>query len=94
MVQQLIERVSCEKTEFDFEHRLRMPSGGVKYLHIVGRPSINEFGHFEFVGAVTDVTERKRVELALRQSSEQLAKQGAQFDELFEQAPEGIVLLM
>lgn len=69
-VQQIIERVSRERTEFDFEHRLLMPDGSVKYLRVVGRPSKDEWGCFEFVGAVTDVTERKRAGEALRASEQ------------------------
>jgi C4-dicarboxylate-specific signal transduction histidine kinase len=53
--------------DFDFEHRLLMPNGSVKYLRVVGRPSKSESGRFEFVGAVTDITERKRAEEELRQ---------------------------
>ena len=59
-VQQLIDRVSHERVEFDFEHRLLMPEGSVKYLRVVGHPSKDESGCFEFVGAVTDITDRKR----------------------------------
>ena len=62
VVQQLIERVTREKKEFDFEHRLLMPDGSVKFIRAVGHPSIDESGNFEFVGAVTDITERKRGE--------------------------------
>jgi PAS domain S-box-containing protein len=61
-VQQLIERVTRERKEFDFEHRLLMPDGAVKFIRAVGHPSIDESGNFEFVGAVTDITERKRGE--------------------------------
>ena len=61
-VRQFVDRVSQQKTVFDFEHRLLMPDGSVKYIHIVGRPSENESGIPEFVGAVTDVSERKRAE--------------------------------
>jgi PAS domain S-box-containing protein len=61
-VQELIERVSRERKDFDIEHRLLMPDGSVKYLRVVGHPSTNESGSFEFVGAVTDITERKRGE--------------------------------
>jgi len=92
-VQQLIERVSRERTDFDVEHRLLMPNGCVKYVHVVGHPSTDEWGCFEFVGAVTDITERKQAEAALLRGAQQLATQKAQLDELFEQAPEGIVLL-
>ncbi len=73
-VQQLMERVSRERTEFDFEHRLLMPDGSVKYLRVVGSPSQKENGCFEFVGAVTDITERKRADDALRRSEGCLAE--------------------
>jgi PAS domain S-box-containing protein len=61
-VRQWIERVTREKKEFDFEHRLLMPDGAVKFVRVVGHPSPDESGNFEFVGAVTDITERKRGE--------------------------------
>jgi PAS domain S-box-containing protein len=73
-VRQLIERVSREKAEFDFEHRLLMPNGSVKYLRVVGHPSKDERGSFEFVGAVTDITESKQAEEALRRSESYLAE--------------------
>jgi PAS domain S-box-containing protein len=92
-VQQLIERVSRERTKFDVEHRLLLPNGSVKHLHVVGHPSTDLWGRFEFVGAVTDITGRKQAEAALLRSTEQLTIQEAQLDELFEQAPEGVVLL-
>ena len=72
-MQEIFERASREKSEFDLEHRLLMPDKSVKYLHVVGRPSTDERGRFEFVGAVTDLTERKRAEEALRQTQATLA---------------------
>jgi len=65
-MQQLLERVSRQRREFDIEYRLRMPDGSVKYVHVVGRPSENESGCLEFVGAVTDISERKRAEQKFR----------------------------
>jgi PAS domain S-box-containing protein len=73
-LQQRIERVSSERTEFDFELRLLMPDGSIKYLRVVGRPSKDSRGQFEFVGAVTDITESKRAEEALRRSEAYLAE--------------------
>jgi PAS domain S-box-containing protein len=62
-LRQLIERAEQERQGFDFEHRLLMPDGSVKYVRAVGRPSTEaESGHVEFVGAVTDITERERAE--------------------------------
>jgi C4-dicarboxylate-specific signal transduction histidine kinase len=72
LVRQTINRVSQERKHFDFEHRLLTPKGSVKYLRVVGRPSENGLGSFEFVGAVTDITERKRAEEELRQKEASL----------------------
>jgi formate hydrogenlyase transcriptional activator len=72
-VQQTIERAAQEGKDFDFEHRLLMPDGCVKYLRIVGRPSGNKSDRLEFVGAITDITERKRAEAELRMSEGYLA---------------------
>src|SRR6202048_1245030 len=62
LVRQVVDRVSHEQKDFDFEHRLLMPNGSVKYLRVVGRPSKDESGSFEFVGAVMDITGLKRAE--------------------------------
>jgi PAS domain S-box-containing protein len=75
LVSQTIERASQDGKTFDFEHRLMMPDGSVKYVRVVGHPSTNdESGDFEFVGAVTDITDRKRAEEALRRSEGYLAQ--------------------
>jgi len=62
MVQQVIARVSRDRIGFDFEHRLLMPDGSIKYLRVVGHRSSNEAGGLEFVGAVTDITEQRRAQ--------------------------------
>ncbi len=62
LVRQVIDRTSQERKDFDFEHRLLMPDDSVKYVRVVGHPSTDESGNFEFVGAVTDITERKQAE--------------------------------
>jgi signal transduction histidine kinase len=66
-VQHIIDRVTRERKDFDFQHRLLLAEGSVKYLRVVGRPSKGKSGRFEFVGAVTDITERRHAEEELRQ---------------------------
>ena len=70
LVQQVIERALQERKAFDFEHRLLMPDGSVKHLRVVGHPAEGEAGISEIVGAVTDITDRKRTDEALRESEE------------------------
>jgi len=48
--------------DFEFEHRLLMPDGSLKYVHIVAHAERDESGELEFVGAVMDTTESKRAE--------------------------------
>ncbi|MGB7283015.1 MAG: sigma 54-interacting transcriptional regulator, partial [Candidatus Acidiferrum sp.] len=94
LLQKNFERAAAEKRGCDFEHRLSLPNGSIKYVRVVAHPSpSDEPGSLLFVGAVTDITESKRAEEALRQSGEQLTTQRAQLDELFKQAPEAVVLL-
>src|SRR6266478_1744000 len=67
-VQQVIERASSERKEFALEHRLLMPDGSIKYVHVVGHPSTDEGCASEFVGAVTDITNQRQAEESLRKS--------------------------
>lgn len=68
IVQEVIDRATHEAKEFDFEHRLLMPDGYVKYVRVVGRPSAPiGSDDLEFVGAVTDITQRKRAEQELQE---------------------------
>lgn len=62
LVEQFIKQATRDASEFDFEHRLLMPDGSVKHVHVMARPSRRASGEVEFVGAVMDVTRRKRTE--------------------------------
>jgi PAS domain S-box-containing protein len=68
LVQGVIDRAVAHKEAFDFEHRLQMPDGSVKHLHVVARALVDEPHRLQFAGAVMDITARKETEQALRQS--------------------------
>ena len=66
LVRQIIDRVSQERNDFDFQHRLLMPEGLIKHVRVVGHQlPPDESGELEFIGAITDITERKRAEALL-----------------------------
>ncbi|MGO9203680.1 MAG: GAF domain-containing protein [Limisphaerales bacterium] len=62
LVQQVIDAASHGGAGLDFGHRVVMPDGSVKHLHVIAHPARSRPGEVEFVGAVMDVTERKRAE--------------------------------
>jgi PAS domain S-box-containing protein len=85
-VRHAIERASRDGKDFDFEHRLRMPDGSVKHLRVVGRPSKDESGSLEFVGAVMDVSDRKQAE-------EKIREQEVELRQILDAAPQHLVVL-
>jgi PAS domain S-box-containing protein len=72
LVQRTIERASQDGKDFDFEHRLLMPDGFIKYLHVIGHAEGDKCGQCEFVGAVMDVTAAKEAEEKIRQNEMEL----------------------
>ena len=74
LVRHVIAQAEREGTNFDCEHRLLLPDGSVRYLHVVAHALEKaESGDLEFVGAIMDVTERKRAEEALHRTQAELA---------------------
>jgi formate hydrogenlyase transcriptional activator len=74
LVEQTIDQVSQARADFDLEHRLLMPNGSVKHLHISARVVTTSPGNLEFVGAVTDVTAAKQAEEKIRQDERELRR--------------------
>jgi PAS domain S-box-containing protein len=73
LVRQTLDRTVQEGTNLDFEHRLLMPDGSTKYVHVIGRPLKNESGCLEFVGSVMDITAAKRSQRELQQALQEIA---------------------
>jgi len=65
-VKQTIERAAQDGKDFELQHRLLMPDGAVKHIHIVAHAYKGTSHEFEFVGVVMDVTEAKEAENKIR----------------------------
>jgi PAS domain S-box-containing protein len=72
-VQEALDRGTLNGTDLDFEHRLLLPDGSVKYVHIVGYAVRDDSSNIEYVGAIMDITTRKQAEEALRKTQGELA---------------------
>jgi PAS domain S-box-containing protein len=72
-VEQTIDRASRDGKDFAHGYRLLMPDGSVKHVHATAHAVTDASGEMEFVGAVTDVTARKRAEMELQEAQATLA---------------------
>ena len=68
----LMERVQNGK-DFEYEHRLQLPDGSVKYVHLLAHATRDQDGLLEYIGAVQDVTQRRLSEEALSKARSDLA---------------------
>jgi len=73
-VQEAIEQAK-EGKSLDFEHRLLMPDGSVKHVHVVARLLKSESGDVECVGSVMDVTARQRAFEEIKALKDELQKE-------------------
>ena len=70
-----------EGMDLDDEHRLVMPDGGVKYVHVVAHAGLDSLGNREYIGVVTDITERKRAENERQALSRELEESNSRLQE-------------
>jgi PAS domain S-box-containing protein len=60
-IRQLIDETSSGEKDFDVTHRLLMPGGSVKFVHVLSHALKDAAGNLEIVGALMDVTENTRL---------------------------------
>jgi PAS domain S-box-containing protein len=72
LAQQVIDRASQTGTDFEQEYRLLLADGRVKHVHAIARAFQDSSGNREFIGAVTDITERKTAEEKIRCDEKEL----------------------
>ena len=86
-MQELIERATRDAEDWNLEHRLLMPDGTVKLLHVVAHALCDEAtGESEYVGAVMDVTEQERMTREIRQRE-------AELRDILDHAPQHVAMI-
>ena len=60
--------------DHDYEVRLRMPDGSIKYLHTISHGIRDREGRLEYMGAIQDITRRRVSEEALGNARSELAQ--------------------
>ena len=74
-MQQTIERASKDAKNLDYEHRLLMPDGSIKHVHVLAQPFKDQCGNVEFVGTVMDVTDSKKAFQEIKALKDELYKE-------------------
>jgi PAS domain S-box-containing protein len=67
--------------DLDVEHRLLMPNGDIRYLHVVAHAGEDRSGDREYIGIVSDITERKLAEQERQALSRDLKESNARLEE-------------
>jgi PAS domain S-box-containing protein len=73
LVQQQIDRARQGEQEFDFEHRLVMPDGKVRHVHVLAHIVKGDSDNKEIFGALMDVSAAKQAREALDKAQAELA---------------------
>lgn len=70
----LIEGAARAGTHLDYEHRLQLPDGSVKHVHVIAHPVVDAGGGLGYIGAIQDVTQQRKADEALRHAQTELAR--------------------
>jgi len=73
LAQSIFDQATRHEPRLEVEHRLLMPDGRIKHIHLIANPLETRHEDFEYVGAVIDVTAAQEAKDALLRSQSQLA---------------------
>jgi C4-dicarboxylate-specific signal transduction histidine kinase len=76
LVQQELKQAIDAREDFDFEHRLLMPEGSIKHLHVVAHAVKEDTSKLQYFGAIKDITATRRAEEQLHETRAELARVG------------------
>jgi C4-dicarboxylate-specific signal transduction histidine kinase len=68
-----IEHARAGGSDLEYDIRLRMPDGSIRYVRTIARGTKHPDGQLEYVGAVQDMTQRRLADEALAETRSELA---------------------
>ena len=80
-LQQIRDRATQSGMNLDVDHRILLPDGVTKFVHLVAHAGRDNSGDLEYIGVVTDVTERKRADEEREALSHGLQESKARLEE-------------
>jgi PAS domain S-box-containing protein len=80
-LQELRDRAAQNGMDLDVEHRILLPDGAIRYVHVVAHAGEDRSGNREYIGIVSDITERKRAEEERHALSRDLKESNARLEE-------------
>src|SRR5579864_316479 len=80
-LQQLRDRAAQNGMDLDVEYRILLPDGVLRYLHVVAHAGEDRSGNREYIGVVSDITERKLAEQERQALSRELKESNARLEE-------------
>jgi PAS domain S-box-containing protein len=80
-LQQLRDRATQNGMDLNVEHRILLPDGAIKHVHVVAHAGRDNSGGLEYAGVVTDITERKRADDEREALSRSLQESKARLEE-------------
>jgi PAS domain S-box-containing protein len=80
-MREIRDRATQNGMDLDVEHRILLPDGAIKYVHAVAHAGRDSTGNLEYIGVVTDITERKRDEEERQALSRNLQESNARLEE-------------
>jgi PAS domain S-box-containing protein len=80
-LQQIRDRATQSGMDLDVDHRILLPDGVTKFVHVVAHAGRDNSGDLEYIGVVTDVTERKRADEEREALSHKLQESKARLEE-------------
>jgi transcriptional regulator with PAS, ATPase and Fis domain len=75
LVRETLCAASKNEKSFDFEHRLLLPDGSIKHVHVLAQPTKDQCGNVEFVGTLMDVTATKKAFEEIKALKDELDKE-------------------